>query len=112
MGRRLSLVAESPDSNPVILSGIGDSGPDPKNPYGARGPARTKRKVKHSKGSFMLVNDSVMEGSQTNWFANRRSDELCIFLNHFPVSLIGAQVIAGERGSSDLRLLITQALVV
>jgi hypothetical protein len=30
MGGRLSLVAEFPDSNPVILSGIGDSGPDPK----------------------------------------------------------------------------------
>jgi hypothetical protein len=66
MGGRLYLVAEFPDSNPVILSGIGDSGPD-RNPYGARGSARTKRKVKHSKGSFMLVNDSVMEGSQTNW---------------------------------------------
>jgi hypothetical protein len=26
------------DSNPLILSGIGDSGPDPKNSYGARGP--------------------------------------------------------------------------
>ena len=30
MGGRLSLVAEFPDSNPVILSGICDSGPDPK----------------------------------------------------------------------------------
>jgi hypothetical protein len=36
MGGRLSLVAEFPDSHPVILSGIGDSGPDPK-------PVRRKR---------------------------------------------------------------------
>jgi DNA-binding Xre family transcriptional regulator len=40
MGGRLSLVAEFPDSNPVILSGIGDSGPDPK-------PGRRKRPRPH-----------------------------------------------------------------
>ncbi len=31
MGGKLSLVAEFPDGNPVILSGIGDSGPDSKH---------------------------------------------------------------------------------
>jgi hypothetical protein len=36
MGGRLSLVAEFPDSNPVILSGICDNGPD-------RKPRRRKR---------------------------------------------------------------------
>jgi DNA-binding Xre family transcriptional regulator len=40
MGGRLSLDAEFPDSNPVILSGIGDSGPDPK-------PGRRKRPRAH-----------------------------------------------------------------
>jgi len=44
MGGRLSLVAEFPDSNPVILSGIGDSGPDPK-------PVRRKRPRAHQSES-------------------------------------------------------------
>jgi len=44
MGGRLSLVAEFPDGNPVILSGIGDSGPDSK-------PVRRKRPRAHESES-------------------------------------------------------------
>jgi hypothetical protein len=44
MDGRLSLVAAFPDSNPVILSGIGDSGPDPK-------PVRRKRPPPHERES-------------------------------------------------------------
>jgi hypothetical protein len=44
MGGRLSLVAAFPDSNPVILSGIGDSGPDPETRTAQEAPAARKGK--------------------------------------------------------------------
>lgn len=49
MGGRLSLIAEFPDRNPVVLFGIGEVGLDPKPPGGQR--RRPRRAPKRAKAA-------------------------------------------------------------